>query len=270
MNLRVFREDLRHYWNIWKRVAKGSMKRGYFYKQDMIVRFVRSFHVLFAQMILLNVVFSNVNLYVGWSKSEAFLVMGIWNLINYLGWSLFGINLIHLEGKVLDGSFDYILLKPVPTYLLSSFGDFFLYDLITAISGVILIFHYLILNYSSLSILNVLFGFLSICVGVFLWYCISLIFASFTISSPRNGLLSVSKEILGVTKYPIDIFGSTLSFLFYVLTPIAFLTTVPAKFFMGGISPFYLIYGLIFGIVMFVVARFLWKWNIGKYESASS
>ncbi len=270
MNLKVCSQKLRYYWSIWRRIFKSSLMRGYIYKQDIVIHFLRSFYVLLAQIVLLNVVFSDMELYVGWSKSEAYLVIGIWNVLNYLGWSLFGINLICLERKVLDGSFDYILLKPLSVSWLASFGDFFMYNVVTALSGIVLIVCYLVLNWFSLSILNLLFAILAMFIAMFLWYCVYLIFASFTISNPRNGLLSIAKEVLGVTKYPIDIFGSGLSFLFYIVTPLAFLTTVPARFFWGNISPMYLLYGLIFGILLYIGAKFLWKWNIGRYESASS
>lgn len=270
MNLRVCSKSLGFYWRIWKRIFKSSLMRGHIYRQDIIIHILRSFYVLFAQIILLNVVFSDMELYVGWSKSEAYLVIGIWNVLNYLGWGLFGINLIYLERKVLDGSFDYILLKPLPADWLASFGDFFMYNVVTALTGIILIAYYLISNWFSLSILNFLFAILAMFIAMFVWYCIYLIFASFTIANPRNGLLSIAKEVLGITKYPIDIFGSGLSFLFYIVTPLAFLTTVPAKFFMGNISPIYLLYALILGILLYVFAKFLWKWNICRYESASS
>ena len=125
-------------------------------------------------------------------------------------------------------------------------------------------------EWPTLSILNFLFAILAIFIAMFVWYCIYLIFASFTIANPRNGLLSIAKEVLGITKYPIDIFGSGLSFLFYIVTPLAFLTTVPAKFFIGNISPIYLLYALILGILLYIFTKFLWKWNICMYESASS
>ena len=77
MNLRVCSKSLGFYWRIWKRIFKSSLMRGHIYRQDIIIHILRSFYLLFAQIILLNVVFSDMELYVGWSKSEVYLVIGI-------------------------------------------------------------------------------------------------------------------------------------------------------------------------------------------------
>ena len=89
------------------------MKRSYLYKTDIFVRILRTMLVVGIQVFLLNILFGKNELYVGWSKSEAYLVIGIWNLLNYLGWSIFSTNLLYLESKVVEVS--------LTTYFLNQF-----------------------------------------------------------------------------------------------------------------------------------------------------
>jgi len=270
MKQKGFRNTIKYYWRVWRRVVNGALSRGYIYKRELFISLIRSIYVVLAQIILLNVIFSDTQMYVGWSKSEAYLVIGIWNILNYTSWAVFGINLIRLESSVIDGSFDYILLKPISSSWLASFGDFFIYNLSSAISGLVLVCYYIITNLGSITLVNVCFGFLSMCVAFFIWYSIFLIFASFTVSSPKNGLLAVAKELLGITKYPIDIFKNVGDILFCAIIPLAFLTTVPAKFFMGEISFKSILYGLLVGSFLYLGARCLWRFNVKKYNSAGS
>ena len=261
---------LSYYLKVWSRVFRSGMKRNYLYKIDIFVRILRTILVVGVQIFLLNVLFGKNELYVGWSKSEAYLVIGIWNLLNYLGWSIFSTNLLYLESKVIEGKFDYILLKPISSDWYASFSDFFITNFITAISGIILIVYYVIVEWGKISLVNVLVGLAAILVAFLIWYSIYLFFAAFTISHPRNGILSIAKELLGLTKYPIDVFGESIKVVFYTVIPIAFLTTLPANIIIGRGKYEFILIGLGIGLILLLIAKLVWKMNVKRYSSASS
>jgi len=264
------RRGIYYYFKVWSRIISGGVKRSYFYKTDIFVRAIRTILVIGIQILLLNVLFGKNELYVGWSKSEAYLVIGIWNLLNYLGWSFFSTNLLYLESKVIDGKFDYILLKPISSDWYASFSDFFITNFVTALSGLILIIYYVVVEWSNISLLNIFIGFIAICVALLIWYAIYLFFASFTISNPRNGILSIAKELLGLTKYPIDVFGESMKIVFYTVIPIAFLTTLPANIIIGKSSYRNVLIGFGIGLILLVISKLVWNMNVKKYSSASS
>lgn len=264
MKLKVFS----HYIKVWLVIVKASFRRSYVYRTEVFVRFLRTFFILGVQILLLNAVFGDNEIYVGWTKSEAYLVMGIWNFLNYMGWSLFGVNLFNLENKVIKGEFDFYLLKPISSAWFASFCDFFIYNFVTVLSGLSLIGWYIYQEWGNLEYTNILLGVVAIFIALILWYGLYLLFASFTISNPRNGYLVVAKELLGITKYPIDIFGNTFQIFFYTLLPIAFLTTVPAKTFMGEGSYIVLLCGLLVGIATVIIGKNIWNRNIRNYVSS--
>lgn len=265
---RESRNIISYYFRIWVFNLKASLKRTHMYKSEIFIRLTRTLFILATQVVLITLIFGNEKVYAGWTKDQAYLVMGIWNLLNYSGWALFGINLEQLERDVLDGSFDYSLLKPLSSAWYASFHDFSIYNWISSLSGFVLIGYYLFRNINVLTWSNILLGCLGILIGFIIWYSMYLLLASFAFVNPRNGFMALAKEILALTKYPIDIFGSSIQFVFYTLLPIAFVSSVPANMIIGRGN----IYVLIFGVIVdFFFLRFaLWVWyrNLKKYTSA--
>ncbi|MBP5204100.1 ABC-2 family transporter protein [bacterium] len=261
---------IRHYLRIWRRIVKSGLKRSFFNKKVFVARLFRTAFVIGAQLLLLDVIFSGSGDYVGWTKPQTYLVLGIWNVVNYSCWSLFGINFNLLQDKVLSGSFDYTLLKPVSSWCLASFGDFFIHNLVNVLSGFVLIGYYIYMEWGSISIFNCIFLIFAILISIVICYFIFLFFASFIIAEPRTGTISISKELVGVTKYPIDIFGSSLSFVFYTFVPIGFITTVPANLLIGRTSYVYLLYGLFVTVLLGIISIGMWNRNLKKYCSMNS
>lgn len=270
MRQRESKLSFKYYISVWRRIITAAEKRSKMYRADLLFRFLRAIFLLGVQILFLNAVFGSSDIYVGWSKSEAYLVMGMWNILNYLGWAFFGSNLLALESKIIEGRFDYTLLKPLSSAWFASFGDFFIHNFVTSLSGVILVLYYISLEWNTLILSNILLSLFALCIGLVIWYCIYLSLASFTISKPRNGLLSVAKELLGVTRYPIDIFGEQFKIIFYTVVPIAFLTTVPASIMIGRITWIYILGSILVAGVMLFLSLQLWKRNLKGYTSASS
>jgi len=268
MPQKVFKQNIFRYLRIWRLCLKASLKKSRAYKGEIFVRFLRTIFILLTQLLLLSVVFGNQEYLAGWSRSEAYLVLGIWNLLNYSGWAFFGVNLSMLERHVVDGDLDFTLMKPVSSAWLTSFGEFSMYNLISALSGIILMGYYFVVNWASISLMNVLFFVCALILAAIIWYAIYLFFASFTLSIPRNGFMGIAKEILGLTRYPTSIYAQSLQFVFYTAIPIAFVSTIPSEILTGKITPSILILGTGIAILLLRFSYWVWKVNVRKYTSA--
>lgn len=268
MQRRESKNTIKYYFDIWLFNLKASLKRSHTYRSEIVIRLVRTLFILGTQIILIALMYGDQKSYVGWTKDQAYLVMGIWNLLNYSGWALFGINLEQLERDVLDGNFDYALLKPLSSSWYASFHDFSVYNWISSLSGFVLIGYYLSKNWALLTLENVLTGVLGILVGFVIWYSMYLFLASFALVNPRNGFMALAKEILALTKYPIDIFSSSIQFIFYTLIPIAFVSTVPSNLFIGRAQYYLLIVGVVLSLAFLRFTLWMWKHNLKKYVSA--
>lgn len=268
MQQKEFKPTIKQYLVIWKQAFRMGTRKSGVYKSEMFIRIVRTIFLVVIQIILLSLVFGNQEVYVGWTKAQAYLVIGIWNLLNYSGWAFFGVNLEYLESKVLNGDFDHILLKPISPIWLASFGDFSIFNWISSLAGIVLIAYYFLVDYSTVTWQGIVMGLIGIILGFIFWYAVYLFFAGFALSNPRNGFMAVAKELLAVTKYPTDIFGSSLQIIFYTIIPIAFVSTVPANIIRGRESVYILVLG---GVLCFLFLRLsIWNWyqNLKKYTSA--
>jgi ABC-2 type transport system permease protein len=268
MKQKEYNRGIKYYFRVWKTILKNSFKSYNVYKLDVVIRIIRMVFVVVVQLALLQVVFGEQEAFVGWSKSQAYLVAGIWNLLNYSGWAFFGVNLLRLDQTVLNGNFDFIILKPLSSAFLASFSDFFISNFITAISGVILVGYYFVVEWSTLEIVNVLIWILTMICAFVVWYSIHLAGASYTLKNPRNGYLDLIKEVLGTTKYPTDIFGDSVQFVFYTFFPLAFLTSIPANILIGKISIYWVFGSIVLAIISLFLANLLWKMNIKYYSSS--
>jgi ABC-2 type transport system permease protein len=238
------------------------------YKSEIIVRLVRTLFILFTQILLIALVYGNQKVYVGWTKDQSYLVIGIWNILNYTGWGLFGVNLEYLERKVLEGEFDYVLLKPLSSAWLASFCDFSLYNWLSSLSGVVLIGYFFAMNIHTLTVENVILGFVGILIGLIIWYSVYLLLSSFALINPRNGFLALAKETLALTRFPVDIYSNSIQFVFYTLVPIAFISTVPSNIFIGRGNYTFLLLGGVLSLLFLRFSFWVWNKNLKKYTSA--
>jgi ABC-2 type transport system permease protein len=268
MPQKVSKTTILRYLKIWLLNLRASVKKSNTYKGEMVVRLLRTVFLVGTQILLLTLVFGNQEMYVGWTKPEAYLVLGIWNILNYSGWALFGINLLQLEKNVLNGEFDFVLLKPLSSAWFSSFYDFSIYNFISALAGLVLVGYYFVVSWGTLTLGRVLLGVIGMGIGLVFWYAFYLFLASFTLANPRNGFLSIAKEILGLTRYPVSIYSNSIQFIFYTLLPIGFISTVPAELFIGRTSIFFLFIGAGLSIIFVRLSYWVWKQNVKKYVSA--
>lgn len=263
-----YRTTIWRYTKIWFLNLRASLKRSNTYKGEVVVRLLRTLFILGTQVLLVTLIFGNQEIYAGWTRAQAYLIMGIANVLNYSGWGLFGINLTRLEEKVLSGEFDFVLLKPISSAWFASFNDFSLNDWISIISGLAMMGYYFVIEWGTLSWENIGLGTIGIFVGLLLWYAVYLFFASYTLGNPRNGFLALAKEILGLTKYPVNIYGSSIQFIFYTIFPIAFVSTVPASLIMGRLGYAFLLIGAGIAILFLRFSYWVWNRNVKKYVSA--
>ena len=268
MKQREYKRGIKYYWNVWRTIWKNSFKTQNTYKIEVAVRFIRALFIVVIQLIVYDVVFGDAEYFLGWSRSEAYLVSGMWSVLNYMSWAFFGANLLLVSEEVLSGRFDFIILKPISSAFLASFRAFHVENLVTSISGVFLMSYYFVANWGSIVWANVGIAFISLLFSMLIWFSFHLIANSFTLKAPRNAFWQIAKELLGITKFPIDIFGSSLQWIFYTFFPIAFITTVPANLLVGRISWMWLLGSMGVAVVLLFIAVRIWGWNLNRYSSS--
>ena len=143
MKQKESRRGIIYYLKVLLMIIKLSLSKTHAYKAEIFANILRSLIVVIPQVIAIYVLYGNNTEFVGWKMEESFLILGIFNLVNYIAWSSFYVNLERLDKKIVNGEWDFLMLKPISTVFSASFIDVFIYNLTLAISGVILIIYYL-------------------------------------------------------------------------------------------------------------------------------
>ena len=273
MSQRVYRSDQNsylpiYYTKVWYQIFKKSMSKSMAYRFEYLSKFVRMLLVLFIQLVLVNSLYSQTDFIEGWSIEDYYLLLGIYNFINYMSWGLFNVNLWRIEERVVKGEFDFLLLYPSGSIFSASFNEFFLDDAISSISGLILIIYYFANHWNEITFVAFVGFLLVVIFGMVIWYSIHLGAAAMNFISVRNGFMNLTKGLTRTASFPIDIFGTYLRFFMYTIFPVAFIAAVPVRVLTGVFSWEFVLFAGVAAIVSLFVARGVWRFSLRSYTSA--
>lgn len=270
MKQKESRRGIIYYTKVLSRIIRLSVSKTHAYKAEVFANILRSLIVIIPQLVAIYALYRGNDKFAGWKMEESFLILGIFNLINYIAWSSFYVNLERLDKKIINGEWDFLMLKPISTVFSASFIDIFIYNLTLAVSGVVLIGYYLVKSESIFSIDLLSKSVLVFISGLLIWYSISLISASFSFRKPLNGAMPFSKQILNISRFPLDIWPSFIQIIFYTIIPIGFISTIPAKVITGKLSWEAVGMSMLISIFFLLLSNKIWNINISKYSSTGS
>ena len=105
--------------------AKVSTQRELSYRAEFAGNFVNAFGVdAFMAVVAVSVIFVHTDSLRGWSAGEMLAVVGIWYFVLGLMSMVMFPSLNQVVEDVHEGTFDYVLMKPVPSLFLASTRNF--------------------------------------------------------------------------------------------------------------------------------------------------
>lgn len=213
---------------------------------------------------------SNVSSVFGWTRNELILLAVFVNIIYGILRILFDINFWVFSETVNTGLLDQVLLKPIDTQLQMSiwridFGGI-MRLLIAIVLAIYLVFAF---NFAvtPISIMNTIL----LCIlGVILLYSISFIFLTITIwFSSLYNLMHLINTVLGVSRYPKEMYANISIGLFLFLLPVAIIIATPTKALIQKGNVFDSLLLMVLAFVSFSISRLFWKFALKFYTSAS-
>lgn len=260
-------QSILYYLSVWVTVLQKSLSKSVAYRFELISKFLRTLLILGTQLILVKSLYAGTRSVAGWSVEEYYLLLGVFNFVNYISWGVFNVNLWRLEERVVKGEFDFFLLYPTGSIFTSAFIEFFLDDAIASVSGVVLIAYYLIYNWTSIT-LGAAVGFILVVLFAFItWFALHLAIAAFNFIILKNGLLDFLKSVSRIGSFPPDIFSQNGKIILFTLFPIAFIAAVPTRVLAGIYSWEFLIYAFMAAMTSFFFAASFWHYAIRGYTS---
>lgn len=171
--------------------------------------------------------------------------------------------------QVISGTFDLTLAKPINPLFRVLMGGADIVDFITIPPLVFAVWY--VGSYLSPSPVTILIYILLIFNGIIIaasFYIFIISFGIITLEVDHATMIYRDIEDLG--KLPIDIYREPLKSVVTYLIPIGVMVTLPAKVFMGLISPAGVLTGISLGLGLFFLAVKFWNYAVRFYTSASS
>jgi len=205
----------------------------------------------------------------GWRLPEALLVVGAAVFLLGLHTGLVAPNLTAFSRRVLVGSLDYVLLRPLDAQFLLMFERVSLWGLPDLLAGAGLVLF--AAGALGLGVGRVLAFFLLLLFAGLLFYLVAFLVSLLAIWFVYvHNLINFLANFLQAGQYPAGAYGQALRLFFTLVVPVYWMTNVPAEVALGRVG-----WGGVLGLFAWVLVAFglgrgLFRLALRHYGSASS
>ena len=241
------------------------------YRANFYIQILQTFIALATGLIGLNLVFSQTDQLGGWSKPELLAVMGVFITMGGVIRSAIQPNMERLMEEIREGKLDFALTKPADAQLLVSVREFRFWQTVDVITGMIVMGVALSQMHWIIGVWSVLGFFTAIAMGAVMIYCFWLMITTTAFWFVRvHEIANLFEGLYAAGRWPIDIYPNWLRIGLTFLVPVAFAVTVPAEALTGRLTFQTWLGAFALTIVLFTVARTIWKIGLRSYSGASA
>ena len=219
----------------------------------------------------LKVVFDGRAAVAGWTAPSALIVVAYFVAVRAILEGMITPSLADLVTRVRNGSFDYVLLKPVDAQAMisaSHYEPWRIFDLAGALA--IAIYAFVRLG-APPAWPDVALGAVMFASGVAAAYALWIICAALAFWVGRiDNLIYLLGAIFDTARWPVSLLPGLWRFVFTFVIPLAIMTTYPAQALLGQLHPRTAIETVLGTAVMLGISRLVWRTAIRSYTSASS
>jgi ABC-2 type transport system permease protein len=206
-----------------------------------------------------------------WDQPSAYVVMAYFLGLRAVLEGVVSPSLVDLVERIRQGSFDYVLLKPVDAQVMisaSRYEPWKIFDLLGAIALAVYAF---VLRGEPPAPAHVAAGIALFVAGAIAMYSlwIACAAAAFWVGRLDN-LIYLLGAIFDTARWPVQVFPGLWRFVFTFLIPVAVMTTFPAMALLGRLDAQTTLATIGGALAMLVLSRLVWRAAIRSYTSASS
>ena len=226
-----------------------------------------------AMLLFIDVLFSNIKTFAGYSRDEVMFLVFIGQLGFYIGWGLFSDNIDILNDDIQKGTLDFILIKPVPSLFYVTFRWFPLVSMIRdSLPTMLVILPFVHWQNLTLTGAQLLWGFFIFVCGQMCWHCIRflLVLPAFWFGNAK-AVYSIAYSLSETHNLPYEGFSKNLQILFTTVIPIVILAEVSTSVMLGKSNgPVMALWSFIVTVIFVFIINITWKIALRNYTSASS
>jgi ABC-2 type transport system permease protein len=241
------------------------------YRANFFIQLFQSLLELGTSLAGLAVIFTYTNSLGGWLPDEMLALVGVYFLMGGIISLVIQPGMSALIDSVRDGTLDFILTKPEDAQLLVSIQRISIWSLLDVVMGIGVLVTALVLLKESVGVGAAIEFIAMLLVGGVIVYSFWLILASLSFWLVRvENLLEIFQSMYQAGRWPVSLYPSWLRFALTFIVPVAFAITVPVEALTGRLDILTLLGAIGLAILLFVIARVVWRLGLRHYAGASA
>jgi len=244
------------------------------YRFDMLIRILVSVMHLVGDLLVVGIIFYNTKDVAGWRWQHMCVVVGVFRIV--AGGIRMSIvpNMRRVLEEIMDGTLDFVLLRPVNAQYLVSIREFVVWRIVDVILGAV-IAAYGCIQLNGFMPMGALGRFvIMLLAGFIIVYSLWLMLATLCFWFVRiQNIEMVFWNVFEAARFPIVIYPPWVQWTLTYLIPLAFIITVPSAAFTGDatkLQPFHVVVAWIMAVAMFILSGWFWRIGLRRYSGASA
>jgi ABC-2 type transport system permease protein len=206
-----------------------------------------------------------------WTFPEVLMVVGLFTFFNGVMESFLRPNVGAVIEQVRDGTFDFVLTKPVNSQFIASLRNIVVWRLVDVVIGIVMLIYALGQLHVTPTLVQIGFFIVMVISGTALVYSLWLVMVSLSFWFVKiDNITELFYAFYEAGRYPVTIYRGFVRVLLTFIIPIAFVTTFPVSALLGRIDQATTITGIAFAIGSFIFSNRFWNFALRYYSSASS
>ena len=261
---------MKRYLRVWLRLAHISFSEQITTRfSSILFLFSKTLRFVFFLLFIFSLT-ARIGGLAGYNRDQIIIFFLVFNFVD-IATQLFFRGVYFFRQKVVNGEFDFYLVKPMsPLFrIMAGYTDFM--DLITlfaliiygvkfiAVSGIVLV-----PTTVFLALLTIIFSFL-ISFSIHVW-----VVAIGILTTEVDNAIMVYRDLTSMARFPVDVYSAPVRIFLTYIIPVAFIMTVPAQALLGLLSPLSIFISLLIVFCSLFSAFRLWRYALSQYSSVSS
>jgi ABC-2 type transport system permease protein len=259
------------YARLVKEFFRACLVEEFEYRANFAANLLTTLFSLAMALLTVQIYFYRTQQIGGWSYYEVLTLLGIFNAVHGFIEFFLQPNMSRLVTHIRNGTLDFVLTKPVDSQFYISFRHLIFWRLADVLLGLGLVGYAVWKLQTMPSLTNmVLFTvlFLSSLVVVYSFWMGMMIFSFWAVKVDNLSFLFGS--FFETARFPVTVYKGLFRLALTYVFPVAFITTFPAAAIVGKLNAVDGVLSVLIAAISFAIARFLWKFALRHYTSASS
>ncbi|MFM7679691.1 MAG: ABC transporter permease [Roseiflexaceae bacterium] len=241
------------------------------YRINFFVQIIEAVIALGTALVVLALVYAHTDQLGGWYHDELQALLGIFTIMMAILRMSIQPNIERLIGDIQQGSFDFVLIKPIDAQWQVSIRELRIWQSVDIMAGFIVLGHALWHLGTRVTMQHALFFGITLVNGILLIYAVWMLISCIAFWVIRiDNIFELFDNVASAGRLPVGVYPPWVRIILTYIVPVAFAVTVPAEAITARLDmPRVIVQTAVTGVFL-VVLRIIWQRALVRYSGASA